>query len=69
VEETAVVFFADELGDDGGFRFAEAGCLSCFSCIKQVEPLTDCPGCSTPWMETVFMLQTVHVHITEGIVE
>jgi hypothetical protein len=70
-ELEALERFGDGLRDDDcRFPFAscETGCLSCFSCFKRVEPSTYCPGCSTPLMEMVFVLQIVQLHMTGGMV-
>jgi hypothetical protein len=70
-ELEALEHFGDGLGDDDcHFPFAscDTGCLSCFSCFKWVGPSTYCPGCSTPLMKMVFVLQIVWLHMTEGMV-
>ena len=70
-ELEALEHFGDGLGDDDcRFPFAshDTGRLSCFSCFKWVKPSTYCPGCSTPLMKMVFVLQIVQLHMTEGMV-
>jgi hypothetical protein len=67
-EFEALGCLGDELDDVGCIHFGDAGCSSSFSCFKWVEPSTYCPGCSTPPMETVLVLQAVQLHKTGGIV-
>jgi hypothetical protein len=55
--------------DGFGHCLADAGLLSCLSCLSQVDESIFCPGCEIPLTATVLVLQNEQVQMMGAIVE